>query len=702
MTAGEVAARLNGRQSGAGWMARCPAHDDGHASLSIDEGADGRVLLHCHCGCGLEAILARAGLTTEDLFPRGEAVSIPPRNTATLQHPGCTLEAYAAAKGLPIAKLKTFGLSDFTYGRGPAVRIPYRGVDGRDDGPVRFRVALDKGPDGDQRFQWKKGSKLSLYGLDHLADARALKAIVMVEGESDCQTLWCKGIPAIGLPGAASYKEEWSPHLAGIETIYIVIEPDAGGDAVLKWLAKASIRDRVRLVRLTGHKDVSQLHLADPDRFMTRWQAAVDAAEPWTVYAARHLQVQAAEAWSQCATLAGKSDILQELDRSLDGRGVVGEHRVGRLVYLTATSRVFPRPVSIAIKGPSSGGKSHIVQQVLDHCPPEAYYALSAMSERALAYSEEPLKHRMLVIYEAAGMSGDFATYLVRSLLSEGCVRYETVEKTKDGLHAKLIEREGPTGLITTTTAVHLHPENETRLLSIPVTDTPDQTRQILTALSEDRRAVAGDDLIPWKALQTWLATSEPRVVIPYARWLAERIRPVAIRLRRDFTTLLTLIKSHAFLHQRTRTRDDDGRIVATLADYAAVRELVSDLFDMAVQTTVSSTVRETVQAVRALTPSNEPASLANVSKYLKLDKGTVSRRVKAALAEGYLNNLESKRNQPMKLVAGDPLPDAAPLLPEPASLDPSCSGAVLFEGIETPLPPSAVPLPEERERVRL
>jgi hypothetical protein len=65
-----------------------------------------------------------------------------------------------------------------------------------------------------------------------------------------------------------------------------------------------------------------------------------------------------------------------------------------------------------------------------------------------------------------SGLSGDFASYLVRSLLSEGRVRYETVEKTKDGLKPRLIEREGPTGLLVTTTAVKLHPENETRLLS--------------------------------------------------------------------------------------------------------------------------------------------------------------------------------------------------------------------------------------------
>jgi hypothetical protein len=64
-------------------------------------------------------------------------------------------------------------------------------------------------------------------------------------------------------------------------------------------------------------------------------------------------------------------------------------------------------------------------------------------------------------------MSGEFATYLMRSLLSEGRVRYETVEKTSEGMKPRLIEREGPTGLIVTTTAVKLHPENETRMLSL-------------------------------------------------------------------------------------------------------------------------------------------------------------------------------------------------------------------------------------------
>ena len=122
-------------------------------------------------------------------------------------------------------------------------------------------------------------------------------------------------------------------------------------------------------------------------------------------------------------------------------------------MYFAVTSRLLERPVSVAIKGPSSGGKSLSTELVLKLFPPSAFYALTAMSDRALAYSNEPLKHRHLVICEAAGMSADFATYLIRSLLSEGRLRYETVEKTKVGLMPKIIEREGPTGLLVTTTA---------------------------------------------------------------------------------------------------------------------------------------------------------------------------------------------------------------------------------------------------------
>ena len=397
-----------------------------------------------------------------------------------------------------------------------------------------------------------------------------------------------------------------------------------------------------------------------------------------------------------------------------------GEARIAKLLYLALTSRLLARPVSIALKGPSSGGKSHVVERVLSFVPESAYYALTAMSERTLAYSEEPIKHRFLVIYEAAGMSGEFATYLMRSLLSEGRVRYETVEKTSEGMKPRLIEREGPTGLIVTTTAVKLHPENETRLLSLTVTDTQEQTRAVMAALAEEVDE-AGPALATWHALQDWLESAEHRVSIPYAKILADLIPPVAVRLRRDFGALLNLIRAHALLHQATRERDAEGRIVATIKDYAAIRELVVDLVGEGVEATVPKTVRETVEAVKRVREDSkgEPVTVAELAGELKLDRSTVSRRVRSAKDRGYLRDLEDNPRKPSRLILGDDLPDDVQILP---SLDDvrasvkeralpgarhnglqephrngqnssdgykACSRARVQEGIKTPPPPS-------------
>ena len=66
----------------------------------------------------------------------------------------------------------------------------------RSEGSVRFRLALK----GSIVSNGAKGSKASLYGLSRLGEAREAGTITLVEGESDCHTLWHSGFPAIGLP----------------------------------------------------------------------------------------------------------------------------------------------------------------------------------------------------------------------------------------------------------------------------------------------------------------------------------------------------------------------------------------------------------------------------------------------------------------------------------------------------------------------
>jgi hypothetical protein len=698
-------------RSGDGWTARCPAHPDQHNSLSIHH-RDGRWLLKCHAGCRWQEIINALGIEASALFDnehtgRGDSIradnrataqqgrksrarprpegsrqtSVPPDDPRAL---GLTLERYATAKMLPIEFLKTCGLSEFTYDHKPVVRIPYFGVGG-EELAVRFRIGLD----GD-RFRWKSGTKPCLYGLHRLSHAQKERIVVLVEGESDCHTLWFHGIPALGIPGAANWREERDArYLDGIETIYVVLEPDRGGDAVRQWLSRSTIRHRAKLVSLPA-KDPSALHLEGPGEFSRRWQVACLGAMPWTAVEAKANAAERSEAWEKCSALAVKSNILNEFVSELPAVGLVGERRAAKLIYLAITSRLLDKPVSVAVKGPSSGGKSFVVESTLKFFPPPAFYSLTAMSDRALAYSSEPLRHRHLVIYEAAGMASDFATYLIRSLLSEGRLRYETVEKTKNGLVPRLIERDGPTGLIVTTTSLRLHAENETRMLSLTITDTQEQTAAVFRALAQesDQNKL---DLAPWQALQTWLVTGPTGVAIPFADQLAGLVPPLAVRLRRDFKTVLTLIRAHALLHQASRLKDEAGRVVATIKDYAAVRDLIADLVAEGVDATVKPEIREVVETtVRLLSEGRDEVRQADLKLALKLDKSAISRRVAGALDGGFLKNLEDRRGRPARLVLGDPLPANRDVLPVPHRLssDEGLHGCAVDQGGILPPPP--------------
>jgi hypothetical protein len=242
----------NGGQAGE-WSARCPAHDDACNSLSVAEDATGKVLLHCHAGCDLQKIVGALSLTVSDLFP------------------AFSLAEYAHAKKLPLAFLIDLGLKDSKSG----IEIPYFDEARTSVLAKRYRFSMT----GLDRFRWKKNDQPCPYGLWRLAEARALGFIVLVEGESDCHTLWHHHIPALGVPGAASWRNEWSDFMKDIPVIYAVVEPDNGGETFrLQLLETSVIRDRLRLVRLNDAKDPSGLYVKDPEGFVVALQATLSSA----------------------------------------------------------------------------------------------------------------------------------------------------------------------------------------------------------------------------------------------------------------------------------------------------------------------------------------------------------------------------------------------------------------------------------------
>ena len=225
------------------WEACCPAHEDNDPSLSIGEGTDGRVLVHCFVGCKFDEIVRELGLEQTDLAPPANDFK-PSRN----KPPAGSRERNGKATKKPSAPSKE--------GNGRAYRTPElalawhvkeEGGKLSEQGPWFYNdpmgselmriYRIDK-PDGGKAFRpvyrdvagWHVGdpcnSGLPLYHLDELA---AADTVYVCEGEK-CADL-VRGLGLIATTSShgsgIAHKTDWSP-LAGKTTIVLPDHDPAG------------------------------------------------------------------------------------------------------------------------------------------------------------------------------------------------------------------------------------------------------------------------------------------------------------------------------------------------------------------------------------------------------------------------------------------------------------------------------------------
>lgn len=658
MTVEELLAQLKGvRRNGAGWTALCPGHADEHPSLSITV-RDSKILLHDFGGCTTEQVLAPLGKSLADLF---------------LTTSGLTVAELARAKKLPEQLLRDLGIADIRRGGTSCVRVPYRNDRG-EVVAVRLRLALT-GPD---RFRWRSGDKIvAPYGVDRLPAAREAGWCLVLEGESDCWAAWHRGIPAIGVPGKATWQPAWAEPLRGL-TVFLWVEPDAD-DLALK--VAADLPDLKLLYAPDGIKDLSEAHVAGHDVAALLEELKAKAV-PATSLRQEQETARADALRKQAGSVLAAQDPLALVEKEVTRLGYGGDVRPVLLTYVASTSRLLRMRrgsmlAHVLLLGDPGVGKNYTAEIALDLHPPEASHKVTAGSPRAVIYSDADLRHKVLFFGEADSIpkgEESSAASAIRSLLQDGELAYDVVVKNpktnKYGTHA--VRKPGPTLLVTTATK-RFEPQMDTRAFALEIPDDQQQIRAALLAqagLEEGRETPTPDPALV--AFQALLQAQAPwSVHVPFARALSEQISKslLAPRISRDYNRLLALVKAVAILRHQRRERDERGAVIATLVDYGTVRELVGGMYEVTV-TEAGEKVRTVVAAVRELSAARggQTVSQKEVAEHLEQPKQSVSRHIKAALRHGWILHEGKPTERPYRLRAGEELPDRC-ALPRPEEL---------------------------------
>jgi DNA primase len=297
------------------------------------------------------------------------------------------------------------------------------------------------------------------------------------------------------------------------------------------------------------------------------------------------------------------------------------------------------KPIQPSTHAQSSAGKNFLWDTALSLLPPEMVVRRSGLSAKALFRTQTNLKGAVLYIQEAAG--SEDAEYSIRVMQSDGRLEYEATEKMPDGGMKNVVyQTEGPTVVVQTTTRIHLHPENETRVFPIYIDESERQTSRIVSSILKEASGgglgVAERErlLLKWHDAIRLLEPGE--VVIPYAERIEIPSSP--LRIRRDARRLIDVVRVITWLHQHQRERDSAGRILAAEEDFHEALRLVSESLRRAWQT-LTPAEEKVLQTIKSL-PEIQRTRNGFKRRELKV-KEVSDRRVKEILKSladtGYL-----------------------------------------------------------------
>ena len=275
------------KPSGGNLVGRCPFHDDQKNSFSVNLKTG---QWHCFSedrgGNFIDFWAELNGIDTKEAYKQilekyGKLEEPKQDKKPKQKYKNYSLAEYTFTKHLPEDFLKdTCGITTAKDKDGSQyLKMPY--FNEENTTPI-FRKRY-----GDKEFRWSWGSsgKLILYGDWRLPELRKTGWAVLVEGESDTQTLWYLKVPALGVPGASNFNARMVPKLQDLK-LYIHQEPDQGGQTFLAKICR--ILQESEFVgevytwscKQYGVKDPSELYLKEgAEKATEKIQKAIKRAQ---------------------------------------------------------------------------------------------------------------------------------------------------------------------------------------------------------------------------------------------------------------------------------------------------------------------------------------------------------------------------------------------------------------------------------------
>lgn len=263
--------------------------------------------------------------------------------------------------------------------------------------------------------------------------------------------------------------------------------------------------------------------------------------------------------------------------------GVVGERVLALAIYLLGVSRLLEKPLAAIVQGPTSSGKSFVIERVARLFPDEATLIATDITPMALYYLPTGrLIHRWVVAGERSRIQDDEraeAARALREMLSSGELRKAVPVKIDGQMQTVVIHQPGPIAYVESTTATRIFDEDANRSLLLSTDESPEQTRRIVAAVATNAQEVSTDTapiVARHHAMQRMLR--RVHVLIPFAKRLAAAMPSERPEARRAIGHALSLIRAVAVLHQRQRasgTIQHGDTIQATIADYVVARRLL-------------------------------------------------------------------------------------------------------------------------------